>query len=267
VKRAELAPPLARAKAVRSEIVEIAAHTIVVGELARRPRPRRDVEVGALEQSIRERGLDRPLRVRRRAGRFELVDDPEILAACLAIDSRYPVSAIVLPRGADDDAGAALAQLAEHAHRVELRTHELAADFHRLSLPPHSLTAAELARRTGYNAGYVANLVRIRTKLAPALWSRWTEVGEALPLDVLLCVLPLAPDEQPAELELLLTGRRKRPKPPAPRVSRRAIGRARDGGERARQHKGPGAAGAEHALRWVLGETPWRPSDPEARKR
>lgn len=256
--------PAPAAKPIRHRMLELDAAVILLPDPPVRRAPRDELEHDALKADIRARGQDRPVRVRaRKDGRFDLVTGPEILAACLELDAHYPVLAIVMPLEQTDELGRIVARLSDHAHRSELRTWELAETFHRLTRPPHSLSFAQIAARTGYRDRYVGNLCRLRTKLAPAIWARWSEVGEALPIGALLDVCVEAEADQAEELAAILSGRRRRRGTRKARVSRRAILRRLEELERELYRSEAWCDGAEHALRWVLGERPWR-ADPDA---
>lgn len=155
-----------------------------------------------------------------------------------------------------------LCNLAENLHRRNLRTWEVAEALDELS-SELELSPADLAIRVGLSENYVKNLLRMRRKLAPAVWAqvRTWGVSERLSVEFLIEICALSWDEQIERyneaLDLTRGARRGNEVAPGRAKIRKMLARIEQNPEVVREGQGF-AAGIRYALRVVLGREAWR---------
>jgi ParB/RepB/Spo0J family partition protein len=163
---------------------------------------------------------------------------------------------------ADKDGSDRVANLAENLHRKNLRTWEIAQALHELA-EETGQGAVELGLRIGLSEGYVANLLRMRRKLAPDVWRQvqtWG-VSEKLSIEFLIEICALPWDEQIERynqaLDLSHGARRGNEVAPGRAKIRKMLARVEQRSDVFREGQGF-AAGVKYALRVVLGREAWR---------
>jgi ParB/RepB/Spo0J family partition protein len=163
---------------------------------------------------------------------------------------------------ADKDGSDRVANLAENLHRKNLRTWEIAQALHELA-EETGQGSVELGLRIGLSEKYVANLLRMRRKLAPDVWRQvqtWG-VSEKLSIEFLIEICALPWDEQIERynqaLDLSHGARRGNEVAPGRAKIRKMLARVEQRSDVFREGQGF-AAGVKYALRVVLGREAWR---------
>lgn len=88
----------------------------------------------------------------------------------------------------------------ENVQRQNLRPWELAEHLFNMQTAGGDETSKkspkEIADDIGLSAKYVANLIRVKTKLCPELWEMFRSAGESIPVNALIRISKLDPKEQ-----------------------------------------------------------------------
>lgn len=181
----------------------------------------------ALRDSIALQGVLQPVGVVPVAGDrdhdFELVYGFRRFKAAQAL-GLPTIPAVVVDGASATDTGRKLANLAENMVRADLSPAELMEALSRVRDEHPDMTSTDLGRAVGRHPNYVANLLRLRKKLAPALLEAYRERGQAMSMRYLVQVCTLPPEEQASAYNALVTGSKGgRPEGPAKKPTRKAM--------------------------------------------
>ncbi len=215
---------------------------------------------------------------------------------CAAVVALYGDADIVVCAGPMTAVERLAVNLAENAARKGVEVWRVVGRCYDLR-ETHKMSVANIAKVAGYSESHTENLIRVRRKLAPAIWAAWARWGSAVPLESILKLLPYPHDQQLVHWNKLMGAKTAspsspgtdepsdkgdeeeeeeddkppRPKQPAPMTvgeTRVLLVTIRSTVPPSAWREGPSfLAGAEAAIRAVLGDADWKlPKMPTAPK-
>jgi len=155
--------------------------------------------VHELDESIRQKGLLQPVRVRRDPdGGYSLIFGFRRVESCERVAPKKKIRCSVMPSTGDaaqDDLRALLENIAENSCRRNLHQWELAEALHRLQRRS-GWTCEQISPEIGLSPRYVEKLIRIKEKLCFDLWDAWRSNPDRFDTNDLLAVLTVPHDQQ-----------------------------------------------------------------------
>ena len=155
-----------------------------------------------LEISILQRGLLQPPKVRKLpTGQYAAVFGFRRIKASIIVAPDKPIQCSLLQSTGDeakDDIAARAENLVENLHRESLKPWEVADALYRFKKAHGKITQVRISEITGLTRSYVGNLIRLREKAHPQVWSQFQRWGVSLriPYGAVLEIVALPRERQ-----------------------------------------------------------------------